>query len=168
MARVVDGDENSSDTYRDFYRHTGMRLKAANVALWRLDNAGKDAAKGQRGSSAKVDDVDVVWFLERSKDGEITLTCTHSRLRWVRPKLIFRLESDPELLRHVLTPHEYAAGSLECIHALDELEVPVDATLATAIAVLRQHGQGRRREIVSDAMRYRKQRPDVLAEGTSL
>jgi RecA-family ATPase len=51
MARVVEGDENSADTYRDFFRCSGIRLKAAGVSLLRLDHAGKDASRGQRGSS---------------------------------------------------------------------------------------------------------------------
>ena len=45
MARVVAGDENSADTFRAFFRCTGCRLKAAGVALLRLDHAGKDPSR---------------------------------------------------------------------------------------------------------------------------
>ena len=76
MARAVQGEENNADTYRAFYWHTGRRLKAAGIALLRLDHQGKDANLGQRGSSAKVDDVDVVFKLTR----------THTRVPWVPPR----------------------------------------------------------------------------------
>ncbi|MGI8847933.1 MAG: AAA family ATPase [Candidatus Dormibacteria bacterium] len=158
MARVVEGDENVADTYRSFYKHTGWRLKAEGVALWRLDHAGKDASKGQRGSSAKVDDVDLVWRLETSKDRtEVTLTRTHSRLNWVPAKVVLRREEESEL-RHVLTPHQYVAGTHDCVKALDDLGVPLDATGTTALTELRRHDLGRRKQIVLDALRYRKTR----------
>ena len=49
MARAVSGKENDADTLRAFYRFTGRVLKAADIALWRLDHQGKDEAMGQRG-----------------------------------------------------------------------------------------------------------------------
>lgn len=64
--RAVAGEENSADTFRNFYRWTGLGLKQRGVTWARLDHAGKDAAKGQRGSSGKGDDVDVVWRLNRT------------------------------------------------------------------------------------------------------
>ncbi len=61
--RAVTGDENEADTYRALYARTGRLLKAEGIALVRLDHAGKDVAKGQRGSSGKNDDVDIVLSL---------------------------------------------------------------------------------------------------------
>jgi hypothetical protein len=81
--RAVEGEENSADTYREFARTTGLSLKAAGVALLRTDHAGKDKGKtqGQRGSSAKNDDVDIVYHLQR--DGHtIKLTRLFSRIGW--------------------------------------------------------------------------------------
>ena len=81
--RAVEGEENSADTYREFARTTGLCLKAAGVALLRTDHAGKDKGKtqGQRGSSAKNDDVDIVYHLQR--DGHtIKLTRIFSRIGW--------------------------------------------------------------------------------------
>ncbi len=81
--RAVEGEENSADTYREFARTTGLSLKAAGIAMLRTDHAGKDKGKtqGQRGSSAKNDDVDIVYHLQR--DGHtIKLTRIFSRIGW--------------------------------------------------------------------------------------
>ena len=80
--RAVVGEENSADTYREFARTTGLSLKAAGVALLRTDHAGKDKGKsGQRGSSAKNDDPDLVYFMERELH-TIKLTRIFSRISW--------------------------------------------------------------------------------------
>jgi hypothetical protein len=86
FGRAVEGDEDSADTVRAFYRHTGLTLKARGVTYLRTDHSGKDVNKGQRGSSAKNDDVDLVWKLQRTDTttgSGITLTRTHSRISWV-------------------------------------------------------------------------------------
>jgi AAA domain len=68
VARVVNGGENDADTFRDFFVYTGMRLKRAGISLARLDHEGHEAGRA-RGSSAKADDVDVVWRLQATDDG---------------------------------------------------------------------------------------------------
>jgi hypothetical protein len=90
FGRAVEGDEDSADTVRAFYRHTGLALKAKGVTYLRTDHSGKDTSKGQRGSSAKNDDVDLVWRLTRtqSKDGDgVKIERTHSRISWVPQEL---------------------------------------------------------------------------------
>ena len=98
FGRAVEGDEDSADTVRAFYRHTGLTLKARNVTYLRTDHSGKDTSKGQRGSSAKNDDVDLVWRLTRTdtKAGEgVKLERTHSRVAWVPQELkINRVATD--------------------------------------------------------------------------
>ena len=80
--RAVEGEENSADTYREFARTTGLSLKAAGIAMLRTDHAGKDKGKsGQRGSSAKNDDVDLVYHMEREAH-HIKLTRLFSRITW--------------------------------------------------------------------------------------
>ena len=80
--RAVEGEENSADTYREFARTTGLALKAKGIALLRTDHAGKDKGKsGQRGSSAKNDDVDLVYHMEREAH-TIKLTRVFSRIGW--------------------------------------------------------------------------------------
>jgi hypothetical protein len=80
VSRAISGDENENDTWLDFYRHTGLKLKQAEVALVRLDHAGKDEAKGQRGGSAKSGDVDAVWRMTRTSDDLYDLICEANRM----------------------------------------------------------------------------------------
>jgi hypothetical protein len=101
FGRAVEGDEDSADTVRAFYRHTGLTLKARGVTYLRTDHSGKDVNKGQRGSSAKNDDVDLVWKLQRTDTNSgqgITLTRTHSRISWVPETIkIIRNETDTHI-----------------------------------------------------------------------
>ena len=50
LIRSVSGEENSANTINDFYRYTAKPLKAAGIALLRIDHAGKDLTRGQRGT----------------------------------------------------------------------------------------------------------------------
>jgi len=157
MARAVSGAENDSDTYRSFYAHTGRRLKAAGIALLRLDHMGKDPTQGQRGSSAKVDDVDVVFRM--SVDGNrITLHRTHSRIPWVPQEVVIERHEDP-VLRHVWDADSVPAGTHEVALLLDDLEVPVDSQTMTAVRTLKAAGKGRRKALVIAAQKYRRTRP---------
>jgi hypothetical protein len=79
VSRSVEGDENENDTWLSFYRHTGLALKRAEVALIRLDHSGKDEKKGQRGGSAKSGDVDAVWRLRKVNDTQFSLLCEANR-----------------------------------------------------------------------------------------
>lgn len=79
VSRSVQGDENENDTWLAFYRHTGLELKRAEVAMIRLDHSGKDERKGQRGGSAKSGDVDAVWQLKRISDNGYRLICEANR-----------------------------------------------------------------------------------------
>jgi hypothetical protein len=98
FGRAVGGEEDHADTVRAFYRHTGLSLKARGVTYLRTDHSGKDVAKGMRGSSAKNDDVDLVWQLSRTdtKDGHaLRLKRTHSRISWVPEEVkVKRIETD--------------------------------------------------------------------------
>ena len=98
FGRAVGGEEDHADTVRAFYRHTGLSLKARGVTYLRTDHSGKDVGKGMRGSSAKNDDVDLVWQLSRTdtKDGHgVRLKRTHSRIAWVPEDIkVKRIETD--------------------------------------------------------------------------
>src|SRR5262245_19771490 len=93
-ARAAQGDENSADTYRNFYRWTGTALKRHGITWVRLDHAGKDPTKGQRGSSSKGDDVDVVWRLQQADNG-IVLHRDVARMSWVPETVKFALSTEP-------------------------------------------------------------------------
>ena len=116
MGRAVTGEENSADTYRNFARHLGMQLKARGIALIRTDHAGKNIGKGQRGSSGKNDDVDLVFSLTKA-DGTLTLKRTHSRLN---------LASDRYTYRELDSPLRYEPAD-------PDPELPTMTALQTAI-----------------------------------
>jgi RecA-family ATPase len=155
MARAVSGRENDADTYRDFFRHTGRHLKADGVALLRLDHEGKGDGKGQRGSSAKDDDLDVVFRLTQLDVKTFKLTRTRNRIPWVPADVTIVREESP-ILRHVRASDFVPAGTREAILALDELEVPTDASADTALATLRRAGKGVRKSSVLAAQKARR------------
>jgi hypothetical protein len=154
LARGVAGGENDADTYRAYYRCTGSVLKAAGIATMRLDHSGKDADRGQRGSSAKADDVDVVWKLTARQGGAFTLKATHKRMNWIPEKRDFQRCDDP--LRYVQISGSWPAGTRECADALDELGVPLDATVRAAGRMLRDADKGAGTDVVTAAVKYRR------------
>src|ERR1035438_7059968 len=66
MTMLVQGDEQSSNTYRDFDRFVSVPLKHEERSLVRLDHMGKNG--DMRGSSHKAGYVDLVWKLEKKHD----------------------------------------------------------------------------------------------------
>lgn len=81
FSRCVDGDENEADTVRAFYRHTGRPLRDRGIPYLRVDHTGKDSSKGARGSSAKADDVDLIWSMQQTQSG--FQLKSRSRVSWV-------------------------------------------------------------------------------------
>jgi hypothetical protein len=152
--RAVSGDENSADTIRAFYRHTGIGLKQRGVTWARLDHAGKDADRGQRGSSAKGDDVDIVWRLART-DGGAELHRDAARPSWVPERVAFQRVTDPDL-RYIRVAHVWPAGTKEVAELLDTLDVPADAGERTAMKALRDEGHRRRNDVIRAAIRWRR------------
>lgn len=153
--RAVAGPEDKADTYQDFYTHTGIRLKREGHTYARLDHAGKKPEQGQRGSSAKGDDVDLVWKLSTTDDG---IQLTHggiSRIRWAPERVSFKIEIDPLNYRQV--PQGYPTGTKEAAADLDELGIAPDASGDAAIKALRAVNKGRTKAVVLAAQRYRRQ-----------
>lgn len=157
FGRAVEGDENEADTVRAFYRHTGLALKAAGRAVIRTDHAGKDVDKGQRGSSAKADDVDIVWQLRRTDHG-VALKRTHSRLSWVPDEVALdrRLDPDGGVSWLIADGGGYPDGTGEVARLLEQLGVPATASARSAAATLREAGHGARNVIIRAAQRYRQ------------
>ena len=128
MGRAVGGDENSNDTYRAFARTTGMGLKSDGVAVVRTDHAGKDREKGQRGASAKNDDADVVFRVDRSDIGW-RLSRTHTRIGWVPDRIdIDRTELSDGRLRIELsnTTNLWVPGTGDYVKELRAAGVVID------------------------------------------
>ena len=157
IGRAVQGKEDPADTIRDFYRHTGIELKRRGITWVRLDHAGKDLGRGQRGSSGKGDDVDVVWALTKTENG-VCLRREVSRMAWVPDKVTFAMSEEP--LRYRRLTGDYPEHTGETANLLDRLGVPLDASTRTAAAALKALGEGRRRQVVIAALRFRKDRLD--------
>lgn len=158
IGRAVKGPEDEADTWRDFHRHAGMMLKRRGCTWARLDHGGKDIAKGQRGSSGKGDDPDVVWRLERTQNG-VTLHRDVARMAWVPEKVTFKIIEPP--LTFEPAPFDWPAGTVEAMEVLNRLGVPLDASVKVANAALREADEGRRTTVVSAALRARRERQEA-------
>jgi hypothetical protein len=154
MARIVAGEENDADTYRAFYRHTGLALKARGVGLLRLDHAGKNTEQGQRGSSAKGDDVDVVWQL-RATDNGLEFIRKAARMSWVPERIILHRYEEPTL-HHTVAKGDWPAGTAALAELLDTLGIPLDASRSTARAKLALFKHKASNALVGKALKYRR------------
>ena len=125
LIRTVEGEENSADTIKNFNRYTAMRLKEHGIALLRIDHAGKDLTRGQRGTSAKRDDVDVVWLL-MSASGDLpgktmlTLRRDAARVDWVQQDVDITRNEGPPLTHTVPIFSELSIADTEIVTYLEE------------------------------------------------
>jgi hypothetical protein len=164
VSRGVGGDENENDTYHNFYKSTGLRLKAAGIALLRLDHAGKDMSKGMRGASSKTTDVDDVWRL--TADGDvITLDRTHSRSHHGADRVILRRMDNP--LRH-----EVVTGAPSTPDDEPSLRDRIDDAVLVASMTVREiaealHGGNATREQVHAVRQTLTRHPDRYLRDTS-
>lgn len=161
FGRAVDGEEDKADTVRAWYRWTGQLLKTAGVGFLRIDHAGKKIESGQRGSSAKNDDVDLVWEMTARDHGEYLLRATKRRVDWVAERVVLRqTTTDDGVLGYRFDDggETYLAGTADVAAVLDELGAPLDLSRRKAMLLLREHGLGRRNNVVTDAVRYRRER----------
>ena len=159
--RALAGEENDNDAIRAFYEHTGKRLKAAGIALVRLDHAGHGDVGHARGASAKNDDVDIVWQVKRTDDGQ-AWKATKRRVGWVAPKFnlvitegndgVHRFTSDDNL--------SYPAGTKELADLLDVLGVPLDMSRRV---IRREYGDRfeARNDVLAAAIRYRREQAEL-------
>ena len=159
FGRAVEGDEDKADTVRAFYRHTGLALKAAGITYLRTDHSGKDTSKGQRGSSAKNDDVDLVWSLKRIEN-LITLTRTHSRISWVPPEVKIARQQTNGITEYLLDleDEKLPDGTAGRAQLLDDLGLPINVTHRAAGTAVRSAGHTMSSDFITDAIRFRKNR----------
>jgi hypothetical protein len=170
FGRAVDGDENEADTVRGFARHTGLRLKALGVGYIRTDHAGKDMSKGQRGSSAKRDDVDVVWSQKRTDQG-VMLDCKgSSRLSWVEAQLeLDRTEVNGQIAYSQPIRMAWTPAAMAKAKELDAIGVPVGATASQTIDALKGANKTPgRKTVLLEAIKYRQAvKPAGTTSGTT-
>jgi hypothetical protein len=162
VSRAIAGDENENDTWLDFYRHTGLALKQAQVSMIRLDHSGKDETKGQRGGSAKSGDVDAIWRMTKINDTMLRLDCEAARLPITEKTLVLHRETEP-VLRHRVDAMGGAAAFTARVHALvealDAAGVDDSAGNSDVDAWKKEHGHKAARDVVSEAVRRRQARP---------
>jgi hypothetical protein len=164
VSRVVAREENSADTYRALYRHTLAPLKAARRAVMRLDHRGRDKnAEGARGSSAKNDDVDVVWQLREQKmpDGDANVSVRLERQRGsAHPEEIHLHRRIAPQLRHVAIELQLTFSERErigqCIEAMKVMHLPVDTGARKARLALREREYKFGNTIIAAAVKARK------------
>lgn len=124
-SRAVAGEENDADTFRTLYRLLGLKLKSHGIGYHRLDHAGKDFERGQRGSSAKNDDVDVVQSLVR-RDGGIVVRATHRRMSWVPETVELGIEDVDGVLTYTTPEAIYPTGTWHAVTLLEESGLPIE------------------------------------------
>jgi hypothetical protein len=161
FGRAVHGDENDADTVRAWYRWTGLHLKAEGRAFCRVDHAGKDLAKGQRGTSAKNDDVDVVWQMT-ARDGGFKMAAKKRRMGWVPLEVDIVFTEEPTLTFTLTEDDTWPVGTKEAAAALDEITPVIDISVRAAAKGLRLAGHKARQEVIRAAVKYRKRRSDTF------
>lgn len=153
-ARAVHGDENSNDTVRAFYNHTGIALKRLGCTWVRIDHAGHEADR-MRGASAKRDDVDVVWKLERTETG-VKLRNDAKRMSWVPDVVSFERITDP-VVRYVRVVETWPSGTKDLADQLDRLGVPANCGRPAARKILTAAQVRAPNATLSAALRWRRE-----------
>jgi hypothetical protein len=151
ISRLVEGKEDSADTWRNLYNHTMIPLRRQGRTVLRLDHQGHDSSKGARGSSAKRDDVDVAWIM-RCKGNEVTLVRDKGRGLAHPEKVVLYRHAAPT--RHL--PLIVRGKEAACIEALDRLTVPLNSTRDDAAAVLRDNNYAFGNDVIGPALKARR------------
>ena len=156
LSRVVKGEENSNDTYRNFYNCTGALLKANGIAMLRLDHEGHQSGRS-RGASSKADDVDLVYHLKAVESGW-EMEMQFARIAYVKKTLTLVLGTDL-LTISTSDNHSWPAGTVDRALELDKLGVPDGLSVRQTQKWLRDndHIVGKT-AVLSAAIRYRNER----------
>jgi hypothetical protein len=163
FSRAVVGPENDADTVRAYYWHTGLVLKRHQVCSVRLDNSGHDESRA-RGSSAKGDDVDVVWRLKR-REGGLQLRREAQRSPLL-PEVINLRRIDDDPMRYALVEETVPAGTSTAIELLDRLAVPLGSSVRKAREALRAAKETCSNEALTAALRARRNTEWNTSEAT--
>lgn len=156
FGRATVDPENSADTTRKFYRYTGLELKKRGVTYVRLDHAGKEEGKEQRGSSAKADDVDVVWKVNKKPNGDLLLSLDVARMSWIPGEVYLIRRNEPlsfDVKREVIAPVVEAL-----IMELDLLDVPSQSSVRESRDAIAKAGIKASTDALATAVRVRKGR----------
>ena len=155
VSRIIAGKENDSDTFHQLYRCALAPLKARGITIIRLDHAGKDAERGQRGSSAKDSDVDVVWQLTQLSQVAFRLKRGKSRNNHHPESIDLQRRFSP--LRHEITRETGLDPAVaELVEHLDRLDVPVDLSRPKTKELLTANGIKGSNQNLQSAINYRR------------
>lgn len=155
ISRAFDGPENDADSFRAYHYHTGRLLKADGRTVWRLDHAGKELDRGQRGTSAKNDDVDVVWRLTVRDAKALQLKAMKRRMSWVPESVDLTRLDEP--LRHERAQASWPAGTKDAAAVLDDVGVPLEHGRGLARRALNEAGKKMANDVLTAALRWRRQ-----------
>jgi len=159
FSRAVEGDENDADTVRAFYRWTGIHLKAAGRAFIRIDHAGKDLSKGQRGTSAKNDDVDIVWQIAKTDQG-MKLTAKKRRMGWV-PETVDLTMTDNPLTYDMAQRPGYPAGTKEAMTLIEQCGIDHSLPVVKQGQMLRDAGHKVSNQALRAAIKMLRQKLEL-------
>lgn len=159
LSRVVKGEENSNDTYKNFYNCTGSLLKSNGVAMLRLDHEGHQQGHS-RGASSKGDDVDLVYHLKPVETG-LALEMKASRVSYVRKQ--FALDQTAEPLGFSLAGgFKWPAGTVDRVKELEAIGCPEGLSQRKTQQWLRDNGHSvGKTEILAAALKYRNQQVEM-------
>ena len=136
-------------------------MKSLGVTWIRADHAGKDSSKGQRGSSAKNDDVDVVWRFTKRAETSILLEATHRRMQWIPDKIEIELREIDNILVHRIVNNETTEAVTKLAETLTKINMPPDTSVRAARIILKQHNIKASSDILRNALRLRRQQTDT-------
>ena len=90
----------------------------------RIDHAGKDLKKGARGTSAKNDDVDLVWQMTKV-DGQLVLLRQKHRHTWIPERISLTIHDEPEMFTHDIKGGERLDQAIKMLK-----ELKIDLTMS--------------------------------------
>ena len=159
MVNTLKGEENESNTIKDWTRYTILPLKADGVTVLVLDHSGKDKRLGMRGSSAKKAAADVVWRMVGTGKG-VRLKADKRRQGWI-PEVINLVKLEEPYLSHALITNKGDANVIdavadEVVAELNDLDIPLDTSYAKAGKLLRAAGKRHSQKAVVAAQKKRR------------
>lgn len=156
LARVISGNENDADPYQELFRYTETMLKRRGVTLARLDHLGKDTSKGARGSSAKVDGLDVVWQMEQVIQGTMQFKRTKGRQVWVGEHTTIHRVDDAGTVYHTTETEPVSQKIVDLVALLDGLKIDPTTGANAVQKILKAAGIGKKRIDLLAALKFRK------------
>lgn len=162
IARIVEGKENSNDTWNDLEKYTERLLKRDGVTFLRIDHIGHESATRARGGSAKQGDVDISWQLEKTKDNQLRLKSNNHRFPLDHNSLVISRETKP-ILHHQLVSSTQRLAPDERVELLSNLldnhHYPAALTVTKTGEALRELGEQASTDLASKVRRERMKRP---------